>query len=296
MGATLPPMFDAWFSKATALDPKDRFPSATELVAALAQALNAALPRSSLPSLSVMASAVTPSEAPLQSSVQQPAINALEVQAIGATPESSTGTSDLPTVPLRRADEAEHTTTSVVSRDMAPLRPRRWASAVSAALVLATLVGNPRGILCAPSPPPLSPINLPLRRPRDRRHRLLRLWRLCWTHWCRALLAPTQHRWPASLYRARNCHRLRPRCRWVLRRQLRRLPQVVDRSRPLATAHPETARPSRPHRQRPRRPETSPLLIRLLPSSSTLRRRRAICHFPRWLEPESKPRNPNDIF
>src|SRR5262249_53700280 len=48
-GASLPPAFDAWFTKATALEPELRFDRASSLVAALAEVLGAAAPRTSLP-------------------------------------------------------------------------------------------------------------------------------------------------------------------------------------------------------------------------------------------------------
>jgi eukaryotic-like serine/threonine-protein kinase len=43
-GVTLPPGFDAWFAKATARVPRDRFETASELVEALAQVLGVPLP------------------------------------------------------------------------------------------------------------------------------------------------------------------------------------------------------------------------------------------------------------
>ncbi|HEX6765965.1 MAG TPA: serine/threonine-protein kinase, partial [Polyangiaceae bacterium] len=45
-GARLPKRFDAWFEKATALEPSDRFETASELVEELAVALEVPLPRS----------------------------------------------------------------------------------------------------------------------------------------------------------------------------------------------------------------------------------------------------------
>jgi serine/threonine-protein kinase len=46
LGARLPKRFDEWFARATALDPAERFETASELVEALAVALEVALPRS----------------------------------------------------------------------------------------------------------------------------------------------------------------------------------------------------------------------------------------------------------
>src|SRR5262249_52538207 len=43
-GAALPPEFDAWFAKATARSPSDRFPSAKAAVLALAEALGVPAP------------------------------------------------------------------------------------------------------------------------------------------------------------------------------------------------------------------------------------------------------------
>lgn len=50
-GVTLPAGFDAWFKRATAIAPKDRFSTATELVAGLAAALNVPVPRPALMSI-----------------------------------------------------------------------------------------------------------------------------------------------------------------------------------------------------------------------------------------------------
>jgi serine/threonine protein kinase len=47
-GVALPPAMDAWFAEATAIDPKQRFDSASRLVASLASALGLALPRPSM--------------------------------------------------------------------------------------------------------------------------------------------------------------------------------------------------------------------------------------------------------
>ena len=44
LGASLPPTFDAWFARATAKTPAERFPSATSAVKALAEALGLAQP------------------------------------------------------------------------------------------------------------------------------------------------------------------------------------------------------------------------------------------------------------
>jgi len=52
-GATLPPAFDAWFTKATALEPQERFDTASELVETLATALAVALPRDHAPALAL---------------------------------------------------------------------------------------------------------------------------------------------------------------------------------------------------------------------------------------------------
>ncbi len=47
-GATLPPSFDAWFSRATAAEPEERFATAGEMVAALEEALGVTVPRASV--------------------------------------------------------------------------------------------------------------------------------------------------------------------------------------------------------------------------------------------------------
>jgi eukaryotic-like serine/threonine-protein kinase len=51
-GVMLPPSFDAWFARATAADPSHRFPTATEMIGALAQAFGLGAPgRAALTSL-----------------------------------------------------------------------------------------------------------------------------------------------------------------------------------------------------------------------------------------------------
>ena len=66
-GVMLPPSFDAWFARATAADPVHRFPTATEMIAALAQAFGLALPgRTTLTSLAGAESAPVRLSAPPQ--------------------------------------------------------------------------------------------------------------------------------------------------------------------------------------------------------------------------------------
>ena len=58
----LPPAFDAWFFEATAVDPQARFDSARAQVAALALALDLAVPRASLPNIQTDSTSSGPSE------------------------------------------------------------------------------------------------------------------------------------------------------------------------------------------------------------------------------------------
>jgi serine/threonine protein kinase len=193
-GVTLPPGFDAWFEKATALDPMERFPSANDLVTALAHGLDTPAPRVSLPSIIAGAVPLDPPKAtrePLP--VEVPASQA----EIPPAPEATADTSDLPTVPLGRAgmptvrlrptvplaapldrggtpaappqgeQAPDQTAGTVVSRDVAPLRPRRSAGAIAAVVILSALLGvvvwfvtRTRPDSVAAHPPPGSPSSI----------------------------------------------------------------------------------------------------------------------------------------
>lgn len=96
----LSPAFDAWFARATALDPKARFAKASEAVRELATALGKAAPRPAMPSIgldgatsSVPQSAAissVPVSTPLPISTPLPVAGAGATTRMGQLPESTT--------------------------------------------------------------------------------------------------------------------------------------------------------------------------------------------------------------
>ena len=94
MGTTLPPAFDAWFAKATAFAPQDRFPSALEAVRTLAEALG------QTERVSLVVPAFMPSDRPIPSRGFGEA-STVEVPAM-RTPLNTLGTGPSPDKPRRR--------------------------------------------------------------------------------------------------------------------------------------------------------------------------------------------------
>ena len=90
-GAALPPAFDAWFARAAALDPADRFAGASPVVAALAEALALASPPLEMIAPASLASPAAPADAATQTSPAappEPALTAAPVVSayLGARP------------------------------------------------------------------------------------------------------------------------------------------------------------------------------------------------------------------
>jgi serine/threonine-protein kinase len=83
-GVALPPPFDVWFARATALDPKARFESAARLTEALARALGLP-PPSALAASSLLASASEVDDAPLPALAPPPAPLAADAPRDAAT-------------------------------------------------------------------------------------------------------------------------------------------------------------------------------------------------------------------
>jgi eukaryotic-like serine/threonine-protein kinase len=145
-GAIIPPAFDAWFAKATARRPEDRFPRASEGVTALADALRVPLPRS--PSV----------PAPAHSSQRRLAAAAAQaVQTQLATDGSSrTG----PTGAAVVTETLPAAGVSPAGPHPAPHRVGRWV-ALAAALGVIALLAVALVTLRAPPEPRPAPASAP---------------------------------------------------------------------------------------------------------------------------------------
>jgi eukaryotic-like serine/threonine-protein kinase len=98
-GVTLPPGFDAWFAKGTAVNPADRFPSATEAVRALR-----AIGGSTSPGVAPMAPRpMMASDTGMPSPLSRPALASAPMLERAVT---STGASAITTAPIPRSSRA----------------------------------------------------------------------------------------------------------------------------------------------------------------------------------------------
>lgn len=119
-GVNLPPSFDAWFAKATALEPEARFERASSLVQALAAVFGVALRPHSLPEIgpSVAAAEPTPPrvEEPVESSFRP-------APATPSSDASSARTGALIAAPSSVPNAVNGGTTTPVSRGLNPEGP-----------------------------------------------------------------------------------------------------------------------------------------------------------------------------
>jgi eukaryotic-like serine/threonine-protein kinase len=127
-GVTLPVAFDAWFKKAAALEPQDRFETASELVETLATALGVALPRDQAPALS--------EDRRLAVGVQPTLVSPLLESGSPHAPDRPSG----PSGPVPLSSMGNHTE-AAVSGDHGPQGRAFWRWARGAALVVTLVVG-----------------------------------------------------------------------------------------------------------------------------------------------------------
>jgi hypothetical protein len=131
-GMTLPPAFDAWFARATAVAPAQRFPSATSAVAALGEALGAAQPAPAVPAFETWEA-----RAPQASS---PALGLNEATLVLA-PGMATASSGVTTLLASRPPASELPMGGTVATPTRSSRGRSVVMAFSAAVMVAGILG-----------------------------------------------------------------------------------------------------------------------------------------------------------
>ncbi|WP_437964421.1 protein kinase [Sorangium sp. So ce260] len=156
-GAAMPPSFDAWFEKATALRPEARFQVATQAVRALAEALEVAPPPSAARSPAWMAELATGATI-----VSVPA--GTPIQTPPASPDEPDEPDDTPLPPAASRAEPAAGVPSRVGR-AAGIAIALAVGGLLGAVVYATQVerppapagGDPAGASVAPAAEPLAP-------------------------------------------------------------------------------------------------------------------------------------------
>jgi eukaryotic-like serine/threonine-protein kinase len=147
-GVTLPPAFDAWFTRTTALDPACRFATAGEAVRALAEALGVAPPSRPVPS-SPFGWSTTEQDA--QDGVRSLASSIEEARdSVASPPPSRTA----PSAPARLA----------IAPSVRPVAPRRLLAGVLVALgagVVALVGAGFSAVTGADRPAPAVALRLP---------------------------------------------------------------------------------------------------------------------------------------